>query len=217
MGAEVSSRVVLSAIPVALDAVRTTGQSVCKAFSDSAAATFAVWEQVHAALTAAELTANARIIVATTLAYDRTLENLPARSAEHVLRQSARVSTGYVAKPWHEVPIDSLHRAGYIVAERNDVTAYNAPGLGVLLSNGFIEDHCFRLTTDRASPGLVGIAFEPSSERKKIAEIRERCGSTARLLVRRLEFGYVNVSQEDEENARGGIWNSSVWPTPRGW
>lgn len=69
VGVEVSSRVVLSGIPVVLDALRTTAQSVCRAFADSAAATFAVWEQVHAALTAADLSASGRTIVATTLAY----------------------------------------------------------------------------------------------------------------------------------------------------
>ena len=35
-GAEVSIRVVLAGVPVALDAVRTTGESVCRAFADSA-------------------------------------------------------------------------------------------------------------------------------------------------------------------------------------
>src|SRR5438309_5776365 len=32
LGSDASSRVVLSSIPVALDAVRTTGQSICRAF-----------------------------------------------------------------------------------------------------------------------------------------------------------------------------------------
>jgi hypothetical protein len=205
-GSEISSRVVLSSIPVALDAVRTTSESVCRAFADSAAATFAVWEQIHAALTAADLAANGRTIVATTLSYERMLENLPVRGVEHVLKQNARVSTGYVARPWREVPIDSLHRAGYVVPERDDVTAYYAPGLGVLLSNRFIEDHCFRLTTDRATPALLGIAFEPSPERKKIAEVRGTLWvDRASAELRRLEFKYANVAQEDEEYAGGRI------------
>jgi len=205
-GAEVSIRVVLAGVPVALDAVRTTGESVCRAFADSAAATFAVWEQVHGALTAADLAANGRTIVATTLTYERQFENLEARGVRRVLTQSTHVATGYVARPWHEVPVDSLHRAGYIVPEHDDITAYYAPGLDVLLSSRFIEDHCFHLTTDRGFPALVGIAFEPSPERKRIPEIRGTLWvDRASAELRRLEFKYANASQEDEEYGGGGV------------
>jgi hypothetical protein len=220
-GLEVSNRVVLSSIPVALDAVRTTAQSVCRAFADSAAATFAVWEQVHAALTAADVTASGRTIVATTLAYERTLENTPGRGTEQVTKQSARVSTGYVARPWRELPADSLRRAGYVIPQRDNTVAYYAPGLDVLLSEGFVEDHCFRLTTDRASPGLVGIAFEPSPKRKRVAEIRGTMWvDRASAELRRLEFRYANVSPEEQEKAGGdvefkrlrdGTWLVSRW------
>jgi hypothetical protein len=92
----------------------------------------------------------------------------------------------------------------------------------MLLSSRFVEDHCFRLTTDRKQVGALGITFEPTPERKKgVPEIRgtlwvDRASSE----LRRLEFRYVNVSREEEEQAGGelefvrmrdGAWAISRW------
>lgn len=220
-GEEFSLRIELANTPVALDAVRTTSNNVCRAFTDSGAATYAVWQQVHAALTAADLTAGARAIVATTVAYERTLRAAPGSRNEIVADQTMRVSTGAVTRPWRELPADSLRRAGYVIAERDNSVSYFAPGFGVLLSDGFVEDHCFRLTTDPDSSTLIGITFEPSPDRKKLAEIRGTMWvdrSSAEL--RRLEFGYANVSPEEQQKAGGavefkrvrdGTWLISRW------
>lgn len=219
-GSDVSDRVVLSTIAVHLDAVQTTGKSVCRAFADSAAATFAVWEQVHAALTAADLAANGHSIVATTLAYERTLDPDSPNDIKRAKNQSSRVSTSYVTRPWRELPPDLLHRLGYVVQDRDNTITYYAPGLGVLLSSTFVEDHCFHLTTDPASANVVGIAFEPTSERKKVAEIRGVLWvDRASAELRRLDFQYSNVSQEEEQLAKGvefthvrdGTWLISGW------
>jgi hypothetical protein len=126
-----------------------------------------------------------------------------------------------VTRPWRELPADSLRRAGYVIPQRDNTVTYFAPGLGVLLSDGFVEDHCFRLTTDRKSPMLVGIAFEPSPDRKNVAEIRGTMWvDRASAELRRLEFAYANVSPEEQQRAGGdvefkrvrdGTWLISRW------
>jgi Carboxypeptidase regulatory-like domain len=220
-GTDMASRVVLAGIPIVLDTVRAASRSVCRTFTDSAAATYGVWEQVRAALTAAELTASARNIMATTVGYEQTLDQTPGRNAGRVAKQSTHVSTGYVTRPWRELPPDSLRRTGYIVAQPDNTVSYYAPGLAMLLSDGFIEDHCFRLTSDRDQPGVVGIAFEPSPERKRVPEVRGTLwldrGSAE---LRRLEFRYANVPPEQQEQTGGeieftrvvdGTWLISRW------
>ena len=87
-GGEVTRRIVLSSVPVALDGIRVVDRSECRSFSDSAAATFAVWEQIRAALTAAQLTEASRAISSTTVVYDRTLD----AAGSKVLRQKSSVS-----------------------------------------------------------------------------------------------------------------------------
>lgn len=221
-GGEITRRFVLSGLPIALDTVRVVDRNECRAFTDSGAATYALWEQVRTALIAADLTAASRTIAATTVAYERALDPGPGRAAGRVLRQHSTVSTAYVRQVWRALPPDSLRRVGYVVTDRDNSVVYYAPDLDVMLSSQFIEDHCFRLTTDRKQSGVLGIAFEPTPERKSgVAEIRgtmwlDRASSE----LRRLEFRYVNVTRDQEDEAgadlefvrmRDGAWVISRW------
>jgi len=198
-GQELVQRLVLSNVSVALDTVVVNSRNQCRAFTDSGAATFAVWEQVRTALTAAQMTVSERTIAATTVAYERTLD----AGGRRVVQQSNTVNSDYVKQPWRTIPPDALRRDGYVVTERDNSTTYYAPGLDLLLSNGFVEDHCFRLTTDR---NRLGIEFEPTPERKRVTEIRgtlwlDRASSE----LRRLEFRYANIPAEQETEARGDM------------
>jgi hypothetical protein len=217
-GGEITKQVVLDAIPVGLDTVRIVDANVCRAFTDSGGATYRVWEQVRAALTATQLTTASRAIAATTVSYDRTLD----KSSDRVLQQRSILSTDYVTCAWRTLPPDSLHRAGYVVTRRDNSVDYYAPGLDMLLSNVFVDDHCFRLSADRKQPALIGVSFEPIPERKKgVPEIRgtvwvDRASSE----LRRMEFHYMNVPSEVEDRAGGqlefvrmrdGAWAISSW------
>jgi hypothetical protein len=217
-GGEITKQIVLSPVPVGLDTMRVVDASVCRAFTDSGAATFRVWEQVRTALTATQLTSASRTIAATTVVYDRTLD----KNSGRVLQQRSTTSTDYVTRAWRTAPPDSLHRAGYVVERRDNSVEYYGPGLDMLLSSAFVDDHCFRLTTDRKQPSLLGIAFEPTPERKKgVAELRgtlwvDRASSE----LRRMEFRYVNVPPEVEPQAGGqvefirmrdGTWAIASW------
>jgi len=221
-GGEIAKRLVLSGLPIALDTMRVVDRNVCRAFTDSGAATYAVWEQIRAALIAAELTAASRTIAATIVGYERALDPGPGHSTGRILRQQSNVSTDYVTKVWRALPPDSLHRLGYVATARDNSIVYYAPDLAGLLSSQFVEDHCFRLTTDRNHNGLLGIAFEPTPERRKgVAEIRGTLwADRASSELRRLEFRYVNVSREQEQEAGGdldfvrmrdGAWAISRW------
>jgi hypothetical protein len=213
-GTEVSQRIALSNILIALDTVRVTDRSSCRAFSDSAAATFAVWEQVRTALTAAQLTASARAIAATTVAYERSLDP----SGRRVLNQSMHVSSDYVTQPWRTIAPERLRRDGYVVTDQDNTVTYDAPGLDMLLSPGFLEDHCFRL---EAKADRLGVRFEPIPERKSIAEVRGTIWLDRKSAeLRSMEYRYANISPEQADEARGntefvrlrnGAWVIAKW------
>ncbi|HTE43997.1 MAG TPA: carboxypeptidase regulatory-like domain-containing protein, partial [Gemmatimonadaceae bacterium] len=189
----------------------------CRAFTDSGAATYAVWEQVRTALTAVQLTGVGRNIAATTVAYERTLDS----DGRRVRQQSSSIRSEYVTQPWLAVSPDSLHRGGYVVVDRDNATTYYAPGLDALLSNIFIEDHCFRLTADRGDPNRIGIAFEPNSDRKRVPELRGTLWlDRATSELRSMSFRYANIPSAQEEQAGGemefarmsnGAWAISRW------
>ena len=154
-GGEVTQRLVLSGMSVSLDTVRIVDRGSCRISSDSASATFEAWEQARTALIAAQLTVGGRAITATTVTYDRALEP----DGRRVKRQASQIHTDYVTHPWRALAADSLHRTGYVVTERDNTTTYRAPGIDVLLSPVFVEDHCFHLVTETARAGMTGVAF----------------------------------------------------------
>jgi hypothetical protein len=213
-GADVVKRLVLTGVAFSLDTVRVVSQNSCRAVADSGAATFAVWDQVRTALTATQLTASARATAVTTLTYQRALD--PGN--KRVRRQTAAIRTGYVSQPWLSLTPEMFHQTGYVVTDASAATTYYAPGLDVLLSNTFIEDHCFRLTSDKAR---LGIEFEPTRERRRIPEIKgtiwlDRTSSE----LRGLEMSYVNIETDQERNAgsemefvrmANGTWAISRW------
>ena len=213
-GGEVTQRLVLTGIRFLLDTMRVVSQNVCRAFTDSGAATYAVWDQIRTALTAVQLTGNGRNIAATVVAYERTLEP----DGRRVRQQSSTVRSGYVTQPWLTLSPDSLRRVGYVVTDRDNATIYYAPGLDALLSNTFIEDHCFRLTSDA---NRVGIVFEPTADRRGVTELRgtlwlDRASSE----LRSMEFRYANLSPQQESDAGGdmefarmtnGAWAIARW------
>ncbi len=200
-GQEVRRRFELAGVSYALDTVRVGSSNQCRLSADSAAATFKVWEQVRTALAATQLTAGARTVMATTVQFDRTLD----RTARTTLRNSATLQTDYAGQPWRALSPDSLRRIGYIVMDGADAVTFHAPGLDMLLSDGFVEDHCFKLTSGK-DVRLRGVAFEPTASRKRVAEIRgtvwlDRTSSE----LRSIEFRYVNASTEQEQEGGGGM------------
>lgn len=216
-GADVSQRIVMSALPVGLDTVRVADRGACRRVAtDSSAVVFAAWEQVRAALTAAELTTNGRGITATTIGYNRTLEPTGSR----IRAQTSNIRTEYVRQPWRALAPDSLQRVGYVVSGPGDFTTFYAPGLDMLLSPAFVEDHCFRLGRAPDSVRLV-VEFEPTPDRRRVAEIAgiivlDRGSSE----LRQIEFRYANVPREESEYAggemdftrmRNGGWVISRW------
>lgn len=213
-GQEVTQRIVLTGIPTALGAVRVVGRSSCGSMGDPSAATFAAWDQARTALTATQLTASARAVTATTVTYERTMDP----GFRQVLQQSADVHSGFVTQPWRSLPPQAVRRIGYITTDHDGTTTYSAPGLDVLLSNAFFEDHCFRIAKG-SDKRRIGVAFEPAPERevkRDIAEIRgtlwlDRTSSE----LRSIDFRYVNVTAEQEANAGGGM-SSCGWWTERG-
>lgn len=217
VGQEVTKPLVLLGIPFYLDTIRVADRNPCRTPSDSAAAIFAIWEQARTALTATQLTAGRRAIGATIVTYERTLD--PDR--ERVLRHNSSISSGLTRGLWISPPSDSLRRGGYVVSNLDGTTTYWAPDLNVLLSNAFIEDNCFRLAKSKDA-SQIGIAFEPTRERRGVATIRGTLWLDRKSNeLRRMEFRYTNATREQEygnagghmqfARAKNGAWVISAW------
>ena len=109
-----------------------------------------------------------------------------------VIREDRDFERAYRQYPFVSLPADSLISKGFAKLAPNE-SVYWAPDAGVLLSDAFLDTHCFRIRSDERQPGLIGLEFEPVPGRR-IAEIRGTLwldSDGARL--ERLDYNYQNL------------------------
>ena len=217
-GQQVVQRLVLAGAQVHLDTMRVVGAARCDTPRDSSVATFVVWEQARAALTATQLTAADRALYATMVGYERYFDT----EQRVVQGQRVRVHADSVRSPWIEAPADSLHRSGYITMDKgtNDVT-FQVPGIETLLSPIFTEDHCFRLAADSLDASRIGLTFEPTADRHNLPDVKGTLWLDRRTSeLRSLTYDYTNAPSRLLNLGRGamafarspnGNWIISGW------
>ncbi|HEX8271719.1 MAG TPA: carboxypeptidase-like regulatory domain-containing protein [Longimicrobiaceae bacterium] len=130
----------------------------CRALPQAGEGAATVWTEVRKALGVAAWTERQRAFSFRLAQHERELD--PASLA--VRREATRYLSGVAANPYQTRPPEELAERGY-VQTRADTTVYFAPDAGVLLSDEFLDAHCFRLQPGGpAEPELVGLAFEPT-------------------------------------------------------
>jgi hypothetical protein len=216
-GEELSRRFEIAGVAVTLGNVRIEGESGCRrSASDSTSVAFTAWDQLRTALSATQITAISRGMTVTTIEYVRALDPLGRK----VLSDEASVRTELVRQPWAEQRADQLRAKGYITDDIAGNVVYHVPGLDVLSSSGFLEDHCLRLARE-SNEERLGISFEPTTTRRDFAEVKgvawlDRKTSELREVV----FGYSGIVAERIDAAGGrieftrmddGTWVISRW------
>jgi hypothetical protein len=196
----VERSLVISSLPVSLDTVRVATRNSCRASGDTVVATYTVWEQVRAALAAAQMTAASAELAVNVMSYERTLDP----TFKGVRKQSASFGNALSVRPWQSASAEEFRRRGYVTDDASGSRTYLAPDLEALLSPEFIEDHCIRLSTGSAAT-LIGIEFEPNRDRAKIPEIRGTVWvDRASAEVRSMDFRYENLTVAEIEARPGG-------------
>jgi hypothetical protein len=196
-----TERFVLTGDAVVLERVMVVTQSACGAPSASGRLVATLLDEARKAIRSTQTSSmrgrlNAEWSVATQLT---TLEGNPITAA------TVRQSQSSTDRPFVSLPPDSLARVGYLETHENSYT-YFAPGPEVLLSEDFVEAHCFqavpRTSDDRE---WVGLAFRPAASRRGIVGIQGTLWldrPTAEL--RRLDYSYVNLPRDLSATPAGG-------------
>ncbi|HVZ47947.1 MAG TPA: carboxypeptidase-like regulatory domain-containing protein [Gemmatimonadaceae bacterium] len=200
-GEERSQRFELAGIPVTLSSVRIDGDAVCgRRASDSTTAAFAAWDQVRTAFAATQLTTGAQGLTVTTITFERAL----SPNERVVLHDDYAIRTERVRSAWRETPPAVLHARGYVAEDSLNGVTYDVPGLEMLGSNTFLEDHCLRVA--RGSDSLrLGIAFEPVADRRDVPEVSGTAWLDRKTSeLRTIEYRYVNLPEERREANSGG-------------
>jgi hypothetical protein len=162
-GETVELRLATRAIPVILGEVRVSGRTTCVARASDGREVSAVWDEARKALYATDLTQRQELFTAKVSRFERTLDATSGR----VTAYSTTESSGVTRNPFVSLPAAQLSQNGF-VRQNSAETIYYGPDAGVLLSDEFLGDHCFRLRKGSGTrEQLIGLQFEPVAGREK--------------------------------------------------
>ena len=178
---------------ISLEGVQAEGGRRCRVRPEEGLAVTRVWDEARKALAAAAWTQDRGMYEYEMTTVTRQL----APDGRQVLSEERTYDQGYRKAPFVARDADSLAAEGFARLSRTE-SVYWAPDAGVLLSDAFLDTHCFRLREDEDhAPGLIGLAFEPIP-RRRVPEI----GGTLWLdpksaELRWLDFRYRNLNLPD--------------------
>ena len=123
-----------------------------------------LWDDARTALMATEISIRDSLVPQRLVRFVRNLnpESLEIQS-EFLYDFSAPRS----ARPgFTSPPGDSLSQVGYWRRVNKQNFKFYGPDANALLSQAFVEDHCFAITANDNRPGQIGLAFEPVEYRR---------------------------------------------------
>jgi hypothetical protein len=157
-GPPVELRLAIEMQPLALTGITVEGSQRCRVRQDIGQAAARVWEEARRALTATALTSEEEILRFRLVRWRRELDPIHLT----VVTEERSERAGASANPIESLPAEDLQEHGYIRPNPEGGHLYFAPDARVLLSDAFMDDHCFTVEEGRReNEGLVGLGFQP--------------------------------------------------------
>jgi hypothetical protein len=187
------------AIPLA--GIRVEAAQQCRVRPRDGEEMARVWEEARKALSIQSWTEQAGFYRFQVLSWERDLD----REGRKVEFETLQELSTTARNPIQSLPVEHLVGGGFIQNRDDGRIEYLGPDASILLSNLFLNSHCFRLREDVGQPGAIGLAFEPvGSEIPDVEGTLWLDRETAHL--RFLEFEYVNAPESLTEGvARGRV------------
>lgn len=200
-GAPVQYRLVMPVRPVELARLSVEGERRCQSLPEDGQRVARVWEEARKALTTAVWTKEQAAFRFTTRLHRSTLDP----QGNRVLEEESEIQSGLAVNPFRALPVEELATSGYTRRLPSDTTEYYAPDAEVLLSDLFLQDHCFRVVQgDGEAQGMIGLAFEPllEDDRTEISGVLWLDRSSANLQF--IQYRYENLPSGLESDQLGG-------------
>jgi hypothetical protein len=139
-----------------------------------------------------------------------------------VVREEESRRDGYMRVPFESLPTTELLESGFLQRDGAELVYY-APDANVLLSDEFLDTHCFRLSARDEVNSVIGLGFEPLGTRGRVVDIAGTLwmdDGTAEL--RWLEYSYTNMDSDfGSTQASGRVefqrMPSGTWIVPEWW
>jgi len=176
-----------------------------------------VWNEARKALAAASITDNRGLYRYETVRYDREIDAY----TDAILSEDRRRRNVPMRTPFESRPAEELVRGGFVQDDGGE-DVYYAPDATALLSDAFLDTHCFRLAGERNDQGFIGLEFEPTEDRD-VPDIRGVMWldpNSAELQW--LEYRYTGLSRERRSPRVGGRVDfrrmpDGSWIVPEWW
>jgi len=176
--------------PVELPAIVAEVESECEVDPRDSDILAHAWEEARKALATAVWARQHGVFRFTARTYERV-----ESPAGVTLEERTQLTAGLGNEsPYVSLPIEDLVAKGY-VRENRDTLYFYAPDAEGLLSDAFLDEHCFHLVPGARveQPGWIGLAFEPVKGRRR-SDIEgviwiDRDASE----LRRLDFRYTRL------------------------
>lgn len=195
-----------------LPAVAVTATSTCARVSGDAGDAPRLWSEARKTLDASRLAIDERRFNVALRRFERTI-GIP----DSVLRASRTwTQTAVTQNPFETISPETVARDGFSTV-RDSGRLYFAPDAAVLLSDAFVESHCFG--TRRGGPGgAIGLTFRPQRVGPRVDINGVLWLDSASAELRSLEYRYVpSIGRQD---VGGGVvtfgrYPSGVWGVQR--
>jgi hypothetical protein len=207
---------------IALDGIQVSAGARCRARPGSGPETARLWGEARKALEVTSWSGSNASVQFRGARFDRVLDPGSLR----VLQHSEHAWRGWSDRsPFLSIPAHELAANGYVQAADDGEIVYYAPDAAVLLSDEFLDAHCFAVAAPPAlEPELIGLSFEPlrSAGAAGIRGVLWLDRASAEL--RRLEFQYTSVPglpARTWDAAQGRVeferLSTGVWIVRRWW
>jgi hypothetical protein len=200
-GQTLEYRLEVEEVAAQLPPVVVTGRPRCGSRGEQGTAVAQLWEDTREALAEVRWTQGQGTRRYSLDLYERDVDP----DSRHVQRERAWTKTGRSETPFRSLPAESLVVGGYIVGDERAGETYYAPDADVLLSDAFLDTHCFTAREGTGNDsGYVGLAFEPAPHRslpdiRGVLWVSRRTGE-----LRNLEYQYMHLPRGVPEGLPGG-------------
>ncbi len=205
--------------PVSLQGVEASADRRCRVRPGEGLAIARVWEEARKALAAAAWTQEQGLHRYEMLNIKRQLDDR-GRRVEREDREYVRLAA---QAPYASRPADSLLAEGFARLSA-DGSEFWGPDAAVLLSDAFLDTHCFRIKRHEDRPEeLIGLEFEPVPGRQVPEIVGTLWLRAASAQLQRLDFQYVNLDlhpslmrgapggRVEFTTLRNGMWIVPSW------
>ncbi len=201
-------RVTLATHAIPLAEIRVEAEGRCSLRPDEATTLGRVWEDARAALSVqawTEAEGAYRLDLAT---WERDLDPQGRR----VEREDRRRLTRVGRVPFASLPAERLLTHGFITRLDDGGLQYYGPDADLLLSDAFLDTHCFGLTRDPRRAGALGLTFAPERAGEQpdvrgVLWLDETSGA-----LQEIEYGYTSAPYPEAAGVAGGRIEFDVLP-----